>query len=167
MRLSFGDATQRDADVLTRLHAETAAALTERFGEGPWSRPGEVKRVEPPSAFHRLRVGRHRGQVVTALRLQTKKPWAIDVAYFTPVPKAIYLTGMVTALRYHGKGLGRSALDDAQRITREWPADAIRLDAWDADAGAGPFYRKCGFTEKGHVVYKGSPLVYYELLLDR
>jgi hypothetical protein len=43
--------------------------------------------------------------------------------------------------------------------------DAIRLDAYDAEAGAGPFYAKCGFEERGRVVYKGDPLIYYELLL--
>ncbi len=47
----------------------------------------------------------------------------------------------------------------------EWPADSIRLDAYDADAGAGWFYAKCGFQERGRVVYKGDPLVYYEFLL--
>ena len=46
-----------------------------------------------------------------------------------------------------------------------WPADSIRLDAYDADAGAGRFYARCGFLERGRVVYKGDPLVYYELLL--
>jgi len=27
------------------------------------------------------------------------------------------------------------------------------------------FYERCGFTERGRVVYKGVPLVYYETLL--
>jgi len=48
---------------------------------------------------------------------------------------------------------------------REWPGDAIRLDAYDADAGAGGFYSNCGFREVGRVNYRGTPLVYYELLL--
>jgi hypothetical protein len=38
-------------------------------------------------------------------------------------------------------------------------------DAYDADAGAGAFYAKCGFLKTGCVVYKGDPLAYYELLL--
>lgn len=56
-------------------------------------------------------------------------------------------------------------MEDACRIAAAWPADAIRLDAYDAAAGAGPFYAKCRFLVRGHVVYKGDPLVYYELLL--
>ena len=36
---------------------------------------------------------------------------------------------------------------------------------FDAEAGAGAFYARCGFRERARVVYKGDPLVYYELLL--
>jgi GNAT superfamily N-acetyltransferase len=72
---------------------------------------------------------------------------------------------MAVSVARQGKGLGRQAMEDAQRIALAWPADAIRLDAYDADAGAGEFYRKCGYTERGRVVYKGDPLRYYELLL--
>jgi hypothetical protein len=35
----------------------------------------------------------------------------------------------------------------------------------NAAAGAGGFYAKCGFAERGHIVCKGDPLVYYEFLL--
>jgi hypothetical protein len=27
------------------------------------------------------------------------------------------------------------------------------------------FFAKCGFVERGHVTYRGTPHVYYELLL--
>ncbi len=46
----------------------------------------------------------------------------------------------------------------------EWPADAIRLDAWDAAVGAGELYRKCGFIEVGRATYRLAPLVYYEIV---
>jgi GNAT superfamily N-acetyltransferase len=99
------------------------------------------------------------------LRLATKKPWAIDVSYFTPVRRALYLTGMAVSVSHQGQGLGSLAVEDARTIARDWPADAIRLDAYDAKAGAGGFYLRRGFTERGRAVYKGDPLVYYELLL--
>src|ERR1035437_7340522 len=35
---------------------------------------------------------------------------------------------------------------EVERIAKAWPADAIRLDAYDAEAGAGPFYASCGWT---------------------
>jgi GNAT superfamily N-acetyltransferase len=107
--------------------------------------------------------GRH---VVTVLRLAAKKPWAIDISCFTPVKRPLYLTGLAIAVTHQGQGIGRLAIEDARAAASAWPADAIRLDAYDAEAGAGAFYEKCDFTERGRVVYKGVPLVYYELLLD-
>jgi GNAT superfamily N-acetyltransferase len=99
------------------------------------------------------------------LRLATKKPWAIDVSYFTPVKRPLYLTGMAVAVVRQGQGLGRLALEDARAVATAWPAEAIRLDAYDAAAGGGPFYARFGFVERGRVVYKGNPLRYYELRL--
>jgi hypothetical protein len=54
-----------------------------------------------------------------------------------------------------------ATLADACTVAVQWPADAVRLDAFDADAGAGGFYARCGFAERGRV----DPLVYYERLL--
>jgi hypothetical protein len=44
-------------------------------------------------------------------------------------------------------------------------ANSIRLDAFDAAAGAASFHAKCGFHEIAHVTYTKDPLVYFELLL--
>jgi GNAT superfamily N-acetyltransferase len=63
------------------------------------------------------------------------------------------------------QGIGRLLLTEAVRVARAWPADAIRLDAFDAEAGAGAFYAKCGFREVGRVVYRKAPLIYFEALL--
>ena len=72
---------------------------------------------------------------------------------------------MAISVTDQGQGLGRRALEDAVDIVEGWPADAIRLDAHDAEAGAGAFYVKCGFSERGRVTYKGDPLIYYEYLI--
>jgi len=81
------------------------------------------------------------------------------------VKRPLYLTAMAVSVAHQGQGLGRLALADARAVATAWPADAIRLDAYDAAAGAGSFYARCGFTERGRVSYRGQPLVYYELLL--
>ena len=62
-------------------------------------------------------------------------------------------------------GAGRELLEHAVVAARGWPADCIRLDAYDAPAGAGEFYARCGFTEVGRVVYRKTPLIYFEKLL--
>jgi len=98
--------------------------------------------------------------------MATKKPWAIDVSYFTPVKRPLYLTGLAVSVAHQSQGLGRLAMEDACAVARAWPADAIRLDAYDSPAGAGDFYVKCGFGERGRALYRDDPLVYYELLLE-
>ena len=113
-----------------------------------------------------MRVGRLGKRILTVVRLATKKPWAIDVSYFTRVKKPLYLTGLAVSVAHQGRGLGRLAMEDALEVARVWPADAIRLDAYDSPAGAGEFYVRCGFKERGRIVYRDDPLVYYELLLE-
>jgi GNAT superfamily N-acetyltransferase len=165
VRLSFRDATAKDAPEIAGLQNAGAGALTARYGEGHWSSLVTERGAVLSQKHARVRVGRVGRRIVTVLRLATKKPWAIDVAYFTPAKKPLYLTGMAVSVAHQGQGLGRLALDDAIAVARAWPADAIRLDAYDADAGAGGFYANCGFRERGRVIYKGNPLVYYELLI--
>lgn len=165
MQLRFRDATPDDAAVIAGLQNAAAGALTARFGKGHWSGLVTERGAVAAQRHARVRVGRDGRHILTVLRLATKKPWAIDVAYFTPVKRPLYLTGMAVSVAHHGEGLGRLALEDARAIAVAWPTDAIRLDAYDAAAGAGLFYAKCGFRERGRVVYKGDPLVYYELLL--
>jgi GNAT superfamily N-acetyltransferase len=166
VKLSFRDATSTDVSRIAGLQNAAAGALTARFGDGHWSSLVSERGVELSQRHAKVRVGRSDKRIVTVLRLATRKPWAIDVAYFTPVTRPLYLTGMAVAVAHQGQGLGRRAIDDAIAVARAWPADAIRLDAYDAPAGAGGFYAKCGFEERGRVVYRGNPLVYYELLLE-
>src|SRR5262245_26205515 len=131
MALKFRDAKIDDVPVIAGLHNAAAGALTTRFGHGPWSGLTTERGIELGLQHARVRVGRLDKRIVTVLRLARKKPWAIDIEYFTPVKSPLYLTGMAVSVAHQGKGLGREALDDAARVAREWPADAIRLDAWD------------------------------------
>jgi len=163
--LKFRDATVDDVPVIAGLHNAAAGVLTHRYGPGPWSSLVSERGAELAQRHARVRVGREGRRIVTVLRLATRKPWAIDVSYFTPVKRPLYLTGMTVSVTHQRQGLGRLALEDACAIAEAWPADAIRLDAFDADAGAGGFYARCGFTACGRVVYKRDPLVYYERLL--
>jgi len=110
-------------------------------------------------------MAKHNGRVIATLTLQTKKPWAIDRHYFADVKTPLYLLSMAVDVRLHRQGIGRQCVEQASVIARRWPADAIFLDAYDADAGAGEFYRKCGFDEVGRATYRGTPLIYYQLLL--
>jgi len=163
--LRFRDATPEDVPAIAALQNAAGGALTARFGPGHWSNLGSERGALLALRHARVRVGREGTRILTVLRLAPKKPWAIDVSYFTPVKRPLYLTGMAVSVARQGEGLGRQAMADARDVGRNWPADAIRLDAYDAPAGAGKFYLKCGYAERGRTVYRGNPLRYYELVL--
>jgi hypothetical protein len=55
---------------------------------------------------------------------------------------------------------------EVEKIARAWPTDAIRLDSYDAPAGAGGFYASCGYREVASVVYRDVPLIHHECVLD-
>jgi GNAT superfamily N-acetyltransferase len=165
MKLSFTTATPADAPVLAALHTAIAEDLTRRHGHGHWSFKTTERGILYSLRNAYVMVARNSSGIVGTLQLQTKKPWAIDVSYFTAVKKALYLTGMAVALTHQKKGIGRLLLDEAIKQARSWPADAVRLDAYDHAAGAGDFYAKCGFREVGRVTYRQSPLIYFEMVL--
>ena len=75
------------------------------------------------------------------LRLATKKPWAIDVSYFTPANRVLYLHDLAVEPELQSQGVGTRLILAAQMHARQFGALAIRLDAYDDDAGAAPFYR--------------------------
>jgi len=170
VKLSFAVATESDAPELAALHAAVAEDLTKRFGAGFWSSSpserGIVVNMRKPR-FSRTLIARSRGHIAGALRLHTKKPWAIDTAYFTAAKQPLYLTGMAVHPKFRRRGVGRLLLKEAEAIARAWPADAIRLDAFDSAAGAGDFYARCGFREVARVIYKNAPLLYFELVLSQ
>jgi GNAT superfamily N-acetyltransferase len=165
-KLRFRDATLDDVPAIAGLQNAAAGALTARFGVGHWSSLVTERHATLAQRHARVRLGSSGKRVLTVVRLATKKPWAIDVSFFTPVKRPLYLTGLAVSVAHQGQGLGRLAIEDACVVARSWPADAIRLDAYDAPAGAGNFYMKCGFKERGRVVYRADPLIYYELLLE-
>jgi GNAT superfamily N-acetyltransferase len=165
MKLSFSVATQADAPELAGLHTAVADDLTNRYGCGGWSYRTTEKGALLGIKRSRVIIARRGKTIAGTLQLPTKKPWAIDVSYFAPVNKALYLIGMAVLPTMQGQEIGRLLIREAVKQARAWPADAIRLDAFDAEAGAGGFYAKCGFRDVGRVIYRKAPLIYFELLL--
>jgi predicted N-acetyltransferase YhbS len=168
MGFIFTIATEKDAAGISALRNAAAERLTEQYGQGHWSWRSSERAVLRDLArprFARTLIAKDAGKIVGALQLQTKKPWAINVSYFTAVAKPLYLVGMAVHPEWQRRGIGRLLMKEAEVHAREWPAQAIRLDSFDAAAGAGGFYSRCGYREVGRVVYRDSPLIYFELLL--
>ncbi len=165
-RIGFRIATVDDAAALAALHTTVARDLTSQYGRGPWSTETSEKGVLYAMRTSQVFAARQGAEIVATLRLATKKPWAIDTSYFTKCPRPLYLLAMAVSPAMQRQGLGKRCFEEARQTARAWPADAIRLDAYDAPAGAGGFYLRCGCTEVGRVSYRGTPLVYYEYLLS-
>lgn len=166
--LSIAVASEADAAELAALRTEVADHLTRRFGQGHWSALVTERGERRSLKTTRILIARDEAScIVGTLRLGTKKPWAIDTAYFAEVGRALYLTDMAVAPALQGNGIGRRLIEEAKEAAAAWPADALRLDAYDHAAGAGGFYAKCGFRRVGRVVYRGVPLLYFEWLVPR
>jgi GNAT superfamily N-acetyltransferase len=75
-------------------------------------------------------------------------------------PERLYLLAMAVAPTKQPCGIGTRVLKKSNRLPRRGRRDAIRLDAYDAEAGAGRFYARCGYTEVGRVSYRNTPLIY-------
>lgn len=163
MRLTFTRATPDDVPALIALKEETASALTARFGDGHWSAVGTEKGTLHQLAISAVFVAKRGRAVIATFRLSTRKPWAIDKSYFSAAENPLYLTDMAVRVEEQGAGVGRRCVEQMVHIARAWPADAIRLDAYDAPAGAGLFYGRCGFRHVADLKYREVSLSYYEM----
>lgn len=158
-------ATADDVSELVSLRNAVSQHLTARYGIGPWSSASTEKAALFGMRRSSVYVARDGKRLIATLALSTRKPWAIDKRYFSTSERPLYLTSMAVHPEDQLKGAGRLCIEEACWIARKWPSDAIRLDAWDAEAGAGEFYRKCGFREVGRATYRITPLIYFEMLL--
>jgi GNAT superfamily N-acetyltransferase len=162
--LRFSRATAANAPAIADLRVAAADRLTADFGHGHWSSQTNDAAVRRDLKAATVLVAHDRGKIVATLTLQTKKPWAIDVSYFTACKKPLYLINMAVHPRRQRRGIGRALMAEALRVARELNAHAIRLDAYDAHAGAGEFYRRCGYRQAGKKTYRAVPLVYFECM---
>jgi GNAT superfamily N-acetyltransferase len=165
-RVLIKRATPAIAPAIAALRNAAADHLTARYGKGYGSGQcsdrgvrGDMRRG---CAVYVARAGR---TLLGTMTLGMRKPWAIDSLYFAAGRAPLYLTNMAVLPEHQRTGVGRALLEEAARLAKEWPADAIRLDAFDTPSGAGPFYAKCGFREVGRKAYRTIPLIYYELLI--
>ena len=165
--LRFRTALLGDASELAALHTAVADHLSAVHGKGPWSSHSSEKGVLFGMRHSQVVVAMEGPAIVATFRLTTKKPWAIDTSYFTKCARPLYLLAVAVLPARQRQGIGRRCLQEAERLARKWPAEAIRLDAYDAAAGGGPFYRRCGYAERGRASYRNTPLVHYELLLTK
>ena len=142
---------------------EAAADLTIRYGPGHWSRVHGLPTLRRHQAERIVLLVLAGSRPAATLTLGRKKPPFYHNSWFAePKAAAVYLSDMAVLPALQRHGIGRWCIQQAELLAREWGAHAIRLDAYQASAGAGGFYQKCGFT----LVHAGTlDLEYYEKTL--
>jgi ribosomal protein S18 acetylase RimI-like enzyme len=166
MAVRLAPATPADSRAIAALRNASAVQLTKEFGHGPWSSEATEDGVRRRMQTATIYLHRRGASLIAMLALSTRKPLAIDPTCFTPVSQPLYLTDMAVHPYFQRDGIGRTCLEAVDHLVRGWPGDGIRLDAYDAPAGAGEFYRRCGYEERGQATYRGTRLVYFEHLLS-
>lgn len=143
-----------------------ARGLHARFGNGPWGRASDtVAGVALETLGGSVWVALREGGVIATLRLVHSNPWLCDIGFFSPAERPLYLTSMAVAPAQQRRGVGRACLAEVDRLAREWGCDAVRLDGFDAPAGAVGFYEKCGYRTVNRGEYLGVKLVWLEKAL--
>jgi predicted N-acetyltransferase YhbS len=162
--LQITRALPSDARAIANLRGMVARDMTLQYGQGHWSPcPSKAEVTRQLRASHVL-VARQQGHIVGTVRLATANPLAFDSGAFTSVETAIYVLGLAVAPACRKQGIGRELMEAAKDVARTRPAQALWLDAYDSDVGAGPFYSRCGFRRVGPTTFKEVALVYYEWL---
>lgn len=167
MKIRLERAKGEDAAAIAALRLAVARDLTVKFGDGTWSFAADTVdgvRLDLESAG--VFIARAAGAVRATLRLSEKRPWLGATEFFTPCERPLYLTSMAVAPAWQRRGIGRACLGEAVRLAADWPADAIRLDSYDAAAGAEDFYLRCGFRCVQRSDYNGTPLLWFEQLIQ-
>jgi hypothetical protein len=103
-RFRFRPAIPEDGAELAALHTAVADHLTSLYGKGPWSSHTSEKGVLYAMRNSKVFVATEDAAIVATLRLASKKPWAIDISYFTKCEKALYLLAMAVAPASNARG---------------------------------------------------------------
>jgi len=165
----FGGATisvasSGDARALAALRCAVAQEMTRQFGDGHWSAlPSQAEVLRQLRASHVL-VARVGAEIVGTVRLVRPVLGAIDSSAFSPAENPLYVLGLAVAPQSRGLRIGRQLMEAAKDHARSSGAQALWLDAYEHEAGAGPFYSQCGFTQVGGTTHRGVPLSYFEWL---
>jgi len=157
-------ASESDAEEIAFLRNSVAADVAVRSGSSAGSRT-TAKGVLYHLRLGQILVARHKGRIVGSLLLVKKKPWAIDVSYFTPVQSQVYLVSMNVDPALQRKGIGSRLIEYAKSVAKAGGYKAIWLDAFEQAPWAVAFYPSCGFVERGRTIFRVARLVYFECLL--
>jgi GNAT superfamily N-acetyltransferase len=148
------------AEDVRTVHAILAAAaedLAARFGPGHWSTVSSIETLRKYASDGVLFVLEAGAAAVGTLRLTDRKIGFYHVEWFAhPADDAAYLLDMAIDPGSQRRGIGRRSMTLAEDAARLLGLRALRLDAYEGRAGAGEFYRKCGYSLVHRSAFRGS-----------
>ncbi len=143
-----------------------ASDLTTRFGQGHWSTVRTTETLQKYAGDGVLHIVEADGVPIGTLRLTDRKIGFYKKEWFArPQDPAAYLMDMAVHPNHQRTGMGRRSMALAEGVARRAGLRAIRLDAYAGAAGAGGFYKKCGYALVHVGEMRGVALEYFEKLL--
>lgn len=137
-----------------------------RFGDGHWAIVLSLSGTRERARLAELFLIEDAGIPVATFILNRRKPGWYHTAWFAEPDAACgYLTHLAVRPQRQRQGIGRLALAEAEQWCRTAGLAALRFDAYQGPAGAGPFYVKCGYTLRHSNEFRGVGLDYYEKTL--
>lgn len=165
--VTLHQARSGEVDAVREILAAAAADLTARFGPGHWSHVRGIDTLRQYARSGSLHVVGTAGSPVGVLRLTDRKPGFFRKEWFArPQERAGYLFDMAVHPHRQRCGIGRRAMALAEQVARDTRWHALRLDAYAGPAGAGEFYRKCGYVLVHSAAFRGVALEYFEKVLS-
>lgn len=163
--LTFQLANRADTADILSVRLAAADKLTVKHGSGHWSLVSATTTIRKQIDTNLVYVAR-KDQIVGTYMLDKRKIGFYRKDWFAhPNDPSLYLTNMAVAPEFQLMGTGRAIMAEIERFAREQDRLAIRFDAYDSPAGAGPFYKKCGYerVHRGSVGY--TTYTYFEKVL--
>jgi len=144
-----------------------ALRLTDEFGEGHWSRTSTIKTLRNSVGEGTLYAVCIAERIVGTFRISDRKIVFYRKEWFAePDASALYLRDMAVAPDHQRRGVGRATMEEIDAIAGRGGLVAVRFDAYEGPAGAGPFYQKCGYKLVHRGLVGDTPLEYYEKVLQ-
>ncbi len=166
MNVAIRAADGADAETIHAIRSSAADALTAEFGSGHWSHVESLATLRRHAVDRDLFLAMNEGEAIGTFELQSKKPGFYSKHWFAdPDAPACYLFNMAIVKTSQRHGLGRAIMAEMEALAATDGKRALRLDAYDAPAGAGVFYGKCGYDFVHEGSFNRVALRYYEKLL--
>jgi GNAT superfamily N-acetyltransferase len=166
--LTYQRTQASDAATVSKIRAAVAKDLTLRYGPGHWSEVFAVATIRKHMAERPIYLVGLDGAQIATFELRADAPFWYSHSWFSePDAPAFYLFSMAVLPEWQRHGVGASIMSQVEEMGRSEGRQAIRFDAYDAPAGAGRFYQKCGYALVHRGSFNGVALEYYEKQLTQ